>query len=404
MKKLIIILILIAYGLNSQTLDEYLKEAASNNPLLKAKYKEYEQQLLNAPQLSAIPDPSLSLGYFVTRPYTRVGPQNFKLSYVQKLPWFGTLSDYEKESLQLAEAKRMDFEQVKVDIFYNIRSNLFELYRIDKELEFKQKSLSLLEYIIPIVKTKVEVNNARLSDLLRMELIVSELETELELLTLDIIPINEELKQLLNRSVNDSITAPDDINLKLDHNNLNEKLTSNPSVEKLEILKEVTELRAKTANSESNPSITLGLDYINVSPMTDMIIPNNGLDIIMPMIGVSIPFFSDKYSAKEEQALLMKEQYEFEQINLINNLNSKYESVISMIESDKRKVELYEKQIEKSEQIRNLLLEEYRSIANEDIQDVIEIEQKIIGYKTLKLNAEVSNLDRKAQLIRIVGE
>lgn len=404
MKKLMIILILLTYSLSSQTVDDYLKEAENNNPLLKAKYKEYEQQLLNAPQLSALPDPTVSLGYFVTRPYTRVGPQNFKLSYVQKLPWFGTLSDYEKESLQLAEAKRMDFEQARIDIFYNIRTNLFELYRIDEELKFKQRSLSLLEYILPIVKTKVEVSNARLSDLLRLELIVSELETETELLTLDIIPINEELKQLLNRSTSDSISTPEEIDLKLDYSDLKEKLTSNPSVERLEILKKVSELRANTANSESNPSITLGLDYINVSPMTDMTIPNNGLDIIMPMIGVSIPFFSDKYGAKVEQALVMKEQYEYEQINLINNLNSKYESVIAMIESDNRKVELYDQQIKKSEQIRDLLLEEYRSIANEDIQDVIEIEQKIIGYKTLKLDADVSNLKRKAQLIRIVGE
>lgn len=404
MKKLIIILTLLTYSLNSQTVDDYLKEAESKNPQLKAKYKEYEQQLLNAPQLSAIPDPTVSFGYFVNPPYTRVGPQNFKLSYVQKLPWFGTLTDYEKESLQLAEAKRMDFEQARIDIFYNIRNNLFELYRIEEELKFKQKSLSLLEYILPIVKTKVEVSNARLSDLLRLELIVSELETELELLRLEIIPVNEELKQLLNRSTSDSITVPKDINFKLEYSNLKEKLTSNPSVERLEILKKVSELRANSANSESNPSITIGLDYINVSPIADMTIPNNGLDIFMPMIGVSIPFFSDKYDAKVEQALVMKEQYEFEQINLINNLNSKYESVIAMIESNYRKVELYDQLIKKSEQIRDLLLEAYRSMADEDIQDVIELEQKIIGYKSQKLDAEVSNLERKAQLIRIVGE
>ena len=94
-----------------------------------------------------MPDPTLSLGYFVTRPYTRVGPQNFKLSFIQKLPWFGTLSDYERESLQLAEAKRMDFEQLKIDIFYSIKSSMYELYRIDEELKFKQESLSLLKYI-----------------------------------------------------------------------------------------------------------------------------------------------------------------------------------------------------------------------------------------------------------------
>ena len=100
MKKLIFLTLFLAYSLSSQTIQDYLKEAEQNNPMLKAKYTEYEQQLLNAPQVSATPDPNVNFGYFITHTYTEVGAQDFKLSIVQKLPWFGTLRDYEQESLE----------------------------------------------------------------------------------------------------------------------------------------------------------------------------------------------------------------------------------------------------------------------------------------------------------------
>jgi len=54
--------------------------------------------------------------------------------------------------------------------------------------------------------------------------------------------------------------------------------------------------------------------------------------------------------------------------------------------------------------IRDLLYEEYSAIANEDILEVIRTEEKIIQYKKMKLDAEVSILNQKAQLISIVGE
>ncbi len=181
-------------------------------------------------------------------------------------------------------------------------------------------------------------------------------------------------------------------------------IVNNPSIAKLDILQSASKLRANSANSESKPSITLGLDYINVSEMSDMSVPNNGLDIIMPMVGISIPFFSGKYTAKEEQATAMVKQYEYEQENLLSKLNSQFESVLYNVKSNEEKVSLFESQIEKLINIRDLLYEEYSAIANEDILEVIRTEEKIIQYKKMKLDAEISIFKNKAQLIRIVGE
>ena len=51
----------------AQTLDDYFKIAAENNPGLQAMHKEYEAALQKVPQVSILPDPTFSLGYFITQ-------------------------------------------------------------------------------------------------------------------------------------------------------------------------------------------------------------------------------------------------------------------------------------------------------------------------------------------------
>jgi outer membrane protein TolC len=397
-------MLVFSIGLKSQTLEEYLKEAEENNIELKAKYMEYEQSLLNAPQVSAMPNPTLDVGVFVTRPYTRLGPQNFKLSLAQKLPWFGTLSKYEQESLKLAEAKRLDYEAKKDEIFYQIRIKLIELNELSKMKSYFEESLALSQYLRPIVKTKVEVNKANLTELLKLDLKISELETEIELLELDQIPIKQELRQLLNRDNIDGITPSDSISISYDRAEYIDKLANSPSILKLNQLQQAANIRADAADSEANPDIVVGLEYTNLSPLENIEIENNGMDVLMPRIGISIPFFNDSYSARKEQSVAIAQQYEFEQVDLRNKLISEYEGVDSRIVSQSKRVELYKKQIEKSEQIKELIMEEYSSDMNQEIDEIIEIENSIVNYKQLMLKAETSSLKLKAQLLKIVGE
>ncbi len=400
----LILLFAFSLGLQSQNLDEHLNEAEENNLILKAKFKEYEQSLLEAPQVSATPNPTLDMGVFVTRPYTRLGPQNFKLSLAQKLPWFGTLNKYEQESLKLAEAKRLEYEKLKDEIFYQIRENMIELYRLTEQAEYTQQSLSLFEYLRPMVKTKVEVNKANLSELLKLDLRISELETEIELLELDLFPIKYELRQLLNREDTSGISAPNSMNISYNEKTTFEKISNSPSMLKLEQLRQAANIRADVADSKSNPDIVVGLEYTNLSPLENIEIENNGMDIFMPRVGISIPFFNGSYSAKQEQSVAIAQQYEYELSDLNSKLIAEYESIDSRIESQSKKANLYKKQIEKSEQIKELITEEYSSETNQDIGEIIEMENSIIDYKQLLLIAESNSLKLKAQLLRIVGE
>ena len=88
-----------------QELESYLQMAAENNPGLKAKFNSYMAALEVAPQVKALPDPTIAFGYFISPVQTRVGPQQFKISASQMFPWFGTLEAKENVAVQQAKAQ-----------------------------------------------------------------------------------------------------------------------------------------------------------------------------------------------------------------------------------------------------------------------------------------------------------
>lgn len=83
MKFIINIILLVFLGTSvsqAQTLNDYFKIAAQNNPGLQSKYKEFEAALQKVDQVSTLPDPNISFGYFISPVETRVGPQRARFS------------------------------------------------------------------------------------------------------------------------------------------------------------------------------------------------------------------------------------------------------------------------------------------------------------------------------------
>src|SRR5690554_5671043 len=106
MKRYLKILLILLIGISgegfSQSLDKYLEEAAENNPLLKAKYADFEASVEKVAQVNSLPNPSISFSYLVSLSTPHPGNQKAGLGIQQTIPWFGTLktsgSVYELQS------------------------------------------------------------------------------------------------------------------------------------------------------------------------------------------------------------------------------------------------------------------------------------------------------------------
>ena len=88
-----------------------------------------------------------------------------------------------------------------------------------------------------------------------------------------------------------------------------EKLVFHPELLKYDKLYQSIEKSELLNQKENKPMIGFGLDYVNVSNRTDLNFSDNGKDILMPMLSISIPIFNTTYKSKTKQNELQQQEF-----------------------------------------------------------------------------------------------
>jgi len=141
---IIITVIVYATGFSQDSLSYYLEQAALNNPGVKARYLEYSAALEKVPQASSLPDPDMQLGYFIKPMELLGGNQVADIRLMQMFPWFGTLKAAKDEASKMALAKFESFLDAKNELYFNVKSSYYKVYRTIKEIEIAKRNLEIL--------------------------------------------------------------------------------------------------------------------------------------------------------------------------------------------------------------------------------------------------------------------
>jgi outer membrane protein TolC len=125
----------------------YLELAAKNNPTVLQRFYEYQAALQKVPQVGSLPDPELTIGVFLKPMELVMGNQTADLKLMQMFPWFGTLKAAKDEMSLMAKAKYESFHEAKLQVFYNVQSTWYELYKTDQDIRISDKNLQILKTI-----------------------------------------------------------------------------------------------------------------------------------------------------------------------------------------------------------------------------------------------------------------
>lgn len=391
MKKYILIL-LIAFGFqtitNAQTLDDYFKIAAENNPGLQAKYKSFEASMERVVQVSSLPDPNLSFGYFISPVETRVGPQQARFSLTQMFPWFGTLKAQENAATLLAEANYQAFLDARNKLYYQVAAAYFPLYELEELISIEQENQRILTSYKEISNVKFKNDQGTMVDVLRVDIMLKDAVTNLSILNQKKKPLVTRFNKLLNRDVNEPISIEDSLIIAARDEGYRRDslLTENPLLEELYLKVKASEAKEQAAIKQGLPKLGVGLDYVIVGERSDMTFEDNGRNVFMPMVTMSIPIFRGKYKAAQKEAQLMQESFTLQKNELANRLESSYEIVWFEIQKQFELIQLYQEQILESQQSLNLLFAAYGN-SGKDFEEVLRMQQQILKYKKLKANA-----------------
>ncbi len=131
-----------SYG---QALDEYLQTAAENNPELKAYFNDYLAAMEQVPQVGALPDPELSVGFFLQPMERFMGRQQADVRLMQMFPWFGILRTRKDEAGKMALVRYETFQDAKTRLFYQVKKIWYEMYRLEEEIRITRENLEILK-------------------------------------------------------------------------------------------------------------------------------------------------------------------------------------------------------------------------------------------------------------------
>jgi outer membrane protein TolC len=385
MRKLqIIALLFFALNAKAQSINDYFVIAAANNPALKATYKEFEASLERIPQVSALPDPNLSMGYFISPVETRLGPQNVRFSLSQTFPWFGTLKAQKNVATLLAESKYQAFLNSKNELFSQVATVYYPLYELVQLKNIEQENIKILESYKKIANSKFENGKGNLVDVLRVDIMIQEAQTTLAILTKKEPALASLLNSILNRKYDEKIVLSPTIEvIELPLEYRKDAIAINPILQELELKEKAAEAAIEVARKQGLPKLGVGLDYVLVGKGMNNF-TDSGKDIIMPMATLSLPIFRKKYNAATNEAKLMQESYSFQKEAYENKLKGNYYQLVFELEKEYDLLQLYERQVTTLSKSLNLLLA-YYSNADTDFLEVLRMQQELLKYQKMQL-------------------
>src|SRR5690554_4593231 len=396
----------------AQNLEEYLQMAGENNPELKAYFNDYLAELERIPQLGALPDPELSMGIFLKPMERFMGNQQADIQLMQMFPWFGILGARKDEAAKIAQTRYEAFQDAKNRLFYQVKETWYQLYQLKEEIRFTEENLKTLQTYERVALVKYQSGggsgktDADMSDVLRVRIEIKTVENNLAFLKSSRLPLQAEFNQLLNRNLDEPVELADTLEIvELSNERLSvlDSITqNNPMLKMLDAEKEAYGFQKKTARLEGRPMFGAGVNYMAFSPRTEAGMPMGGMDMVMPMVSVTIPIYRKKYKALSREAELKQEAVGQRREYLVSQLTTQWAASIRDLDDARRKAELYREQTDMVGQTLRLLMTSY-SASGQGFEEILRVQQQLFDYQLALVTAVVDQHTTMAMLEMLAG-
>ena len=365
--------------INGQQLETLIKEGLANNPEIEMFDLKYQIAKEKVKEVNTLPNTQIGVSYFVSEPETRTGAQRFKISAQQMLPSFGSITARENYATSLADAVYEDIAIVKRKLVASISQSYYNLYALKDKRAVLIENIQLLKTYEKLALTSVEVGKASAVDVLRLQMRQNELHQLKQVLEQDFLAEQTALNKLLNREKKSTISVDNQFLMPSENTFINaEILELHPELLKYDKLYNSIEKSELLNQKESNPMFGFGLDYIAVSERPNMTFDDNGKDILMPMVSVSIPIFNNAYKSKTKQNRLLQAEIQAQKQDKINTLKTVLDKAVKASNSAIISYTTQSKNLEKANNAEEILIKNYETgtINFKDVLDIQELQLK----------------------------
>ncbi|MEP3838793.1 MAG: TolC family protein [Algibacter sp.] len=372
---------------NAQELETLINEALTNNPEIQKFELQYRRATEKVNEVNALSNTEFSVGYFVSEPETRTGPQRFKLSVKQMMPWFGTISSRENYVSSLVDAKYEDIVIAKRKLMASVSQSYYNLNANKAKQKVLIENIKLLDTYETLALSSVEVGKASAVDVLRLQMRQNEMQQLLDVLRQQYLSEQTKLNNLLNRDNDVAVTLVDTLMMPSGAVEITSgNLELHPELLKYDKLYQSIEQSELLNQKESSPIIGFGLDYINVSERPDMSFTDNGKDIVMPMVSLSIPIFNKKYKSLTKQNELEQQEITVQKQERLNTLETLLDKAVNNRVSARISYVTQTKNLKQAKDAESILIKNYET-GMIDFNDVLDIQELQLKFQMNQIEA-----------------
>lgn len=133
-------------------------------------------------------------------------------------------------------------------------------------------------------------------------------------------------------------------------------------------------------------------------PVTEM----NGMDMLMPMVSVSIPIFRNKYKAQQKESEYLQRSTREKYADTYNTLEAELFQTKHQLENAERQIDLLRKQTELAHTAYNLVVQEFAT-GKGDLTNVIQVQRQLLDYQLKRSDAIATYNTMVAAAQRIIS-
>ncbi|MDD3556747.1 MAG: TolC family protein [Proteiniphilum sp.] len=403
------------------SLDRYLETAAKNNPGLNADFLAYKASLEKVPQAGAWPDPQLDIGFFLKPMDIVGGRQVADFTLMQMFPWFGTKKAAQTEATHMAKMAYARFTETRDNLYLEVYTQWYILSTLVQQLHNNRDNLELLKQLEELALRKVSSSSSGMSsgmgntapgmsDVLRVQLEMAEIENNIESILSEIAAEKAKFNALLNRSTDREVILPDSIAkvpFFFDEGvTMSEIENRNPMLDMLVEEEQAYRAKGEMDQKMSYPMFGIGLQYMLIgesatAQMEQGMEPEmTGMDMIMPMVSISIPLYRNKYKAQQRESRFLWQSAREKYKNTLNMLQSDLFRLKHQLDDAERKITLYRKQEQLARTTYQLVVQEFIS-AKSDLTNVIQVQRQLLDYQLREAEAIAEYNTRVASIRKL---
>jgi cobalt-zinc-cadmium efflux system outer membrane protein len=166
----------------------------------------------------------------------------------------------------------------------------------------------------------------------------------------------------------------------------NDALSLNPELLKYDKLYESLAQSELLNQRESLPMIGFGLDYLPVTERSDVNFSDNGKDVLMPMVSVSIPIFNNRYKSISKQNELRQQEIETQREQRLNVLESAFAKAQSQRNQARIAYSTQDRNLKQAQDAEEILVKNYET-GTIDFNDVLDIQELLLMFQMNQIDS-----------------